>query len=74
MITSTLYLLAGALSNEAIRIIKGEVYQVDRVGGVSFEVEEGQDTRMILKHKMSEPIDRAELESAIARAGQYQLL
>lgn len=74
MIASTIYVLEGALSNEATRIIKGQVYQVPRVGGISFEVQEGKDTRMILKHKTTEPIDRADLEAAIAKAGNYRLL
>lgn len=74
MITSTIYTLEGALSNEATRAIKGHVYQVPRVGGISFEVEEGQDTLMILKHKKNEPIDRAELEAAVTNAGNFHLL
>lgn len=74
MITSTIFVLEGALSNEATRVIKGQVYQVPRVGGISFEVEKGKDTRMIIKHKITEPIDRAELETAIAKAGSYRLL
>lgn len=74
MIISTIYLLEGALSNAATRAIKGQVYQVPRVGGISFEVEPGTDTRMILKHKVDEPIDRAQLEAAIAKAGNYRLL
>ncbi len=74
MITSTIYLLEGTLSNAATRAIKGRVYQVPRVGGISFEVEPGKDTRMILKHKNDEPIDRAELELAIAKAGNFQLI
>lgn len=74
MIASTIFLLEGTLSDEATRVIKGEVYQVSRVGGISFEVEAGKDTRMILKHKITEPIDRSELETAIAQAGDYRLL
>lgn len=74
MITSTIYQLEGALSNAATRAIKGRVYQVPRVGGISFEVQPGHDTRMILKHKMDEPIDRTQLEAAIAKAGNYRLL
>lgn len=74
MITSTIYFLDGALSNAATRAVKGKVYQVPQVGGVAFEVEPGKNTRMILKHKSDESIDRAELETAIAKAGDYRLL
>lgn len=74
MITSTIYLLAGELSNAATRSIKGRVYQMPRVGGIAFEVVPGQDTRMIIKHKDDEPIDRGALEVAVAKAGNYQLL
>lgn len=74
MITSTVYFLEGALSNAATRAIKGQVYQVPRVGGISFEVEHGKDTRMILKHKVDEPINGAQLEAAIVKAGNYRLL
>ncbi|WP_022870065.1 hypothetical protein [Yaniella halotolerans] len=74
MITSTIYLLAGELSNAATRSIKGRVYQVPCVGGIAFEVVPGQDTRMIIKHKDDEPLDRGQLEAAVAKAGNYQLL
>lgn len=74
MITSTIYLLAGELSNAETRTVKGKVYQVPRVGGIAFEVEAGEDTRMILKLKEDEPIDRGELEAAIAKAGNVRLL
>lgn len=74
MITSTIYLLAGELSNAETRTVKGKVYQVSHVGGIAFEVETGHDTRMILKHKDDEPIDRGELEAAIAKAGNFRLL
>ncbi|HIY87008.1 MAG: hypothetical protein L0K41_05030 [Yaniella sp.] len=74
MITSTIYILAGELSNAATRSIKGQVYQVPRVGGISFEVVPGQDTRMIIKHKDDEPVARGDLEAAVAKAGKYQLL
>lgn len=74
MIISTTYLLFGELSQAAIRRIKGKVYQVPRVGGISFEVQAGQDTKMILKHKSNEPVDRHDLEAAVAKAGPYQLL
>ncbi|GAA2045304.1 hypothetical protein GCM10009720_27710 [Yaniella flava] len=74
MITSTIYLLAGELSNAETRTVKGKVYQVPRVGGIAFEVQTGQDTRMIIKHKEDEPIDRTELETAIAKAGKFRLL
>ncbi|GAA4478612.1 hypothetical protein GCM10023190_20310 [Enteractinococcus fodinae] len=74
MITSTIYFLEGALSNAATRSIKGQVYDVPRVGGVAFEVEAGKDTCMILKHKDDEPIDRTALEAAVAKAGNYRLL
>lgn len=74
MITSTIYFLEGTLSNAATRAIKGQVYQVPRVGGISFEVESGKDTRMILKHKVDEPIDRAQLESAVIKAGNFRLI
>lgn len=74
MIISTIYTLAGELSNAATRSIKGQVYRVPRVGGVSFEVVPGQDTRMIIKHKDNEPVVREELEAAVAKAGDYQLI
>ena len=74
MITSTIYFLEGALSNAATRAIKAKVYQVSRVGGIAFEVDPGKDARMILKHKVDEPLDRAEIEAAIANAGKYRVL
>lgn len=74
MITSTIYLIAGELSNADTTAIKGQVYRVPRVGAIAFEVQTGQDTRMILKHKRDETIDRTDLETALAKAGNFQLL
>ena len=69
MIISTIYLIAGELSNADTTAIKGQVYRVPRVGAIAFEVQIGQDTRMILKHKRDETIDRTDLETALAKAG-----
>lgn len=74
MITSTIYILAGQLSAADTRRVKGQMYQVPQVGAIAFEVEAGKDTRVILKHKTDEPIDRGALEAAVAKAGNYRLL
>lgn len=73
LITSTIYHIEGRLTNSETRAVKGQVYKVPRVGGVSFEVDTGKDTRMILKHKTDELIDRQDLETALTEAGGFRL-
>lgn len=73
MIISTVYQVAGELTTAQTRAVKGRVYQVPRVGGLAFEVQPGHDTRMIIKHKSDEPIDRADLATALSEAGNFRL-
>lgn len=74
MIVSTTYLSSGELSKAATRRIKGNEYQAPRVGGISSETRAGKDTKMMIKHKSNEPVDRNDLETVVAKAGNYQLL
>src|SRR5699024_7493146 len=62
VIISTISIIAGARSNDDTIAIISKVYLVPRVGSISFEVQIGQDTRMILKHKRVETINRTYLE------------
>lgn len=48
--------------------------QTPRVGGISSEIRAGKDTKMMIKHKSNEPVDRKDLETAVAKAGDYQQL
>lgn len=73
MITSTIYTLQGDIDDAATRAIKAEVYLVPRVGGVAFEIEDGKESRMILKHKEEDLIDRATIDAAVRKAGDYSL-
>jgi hypothetical protein len=73
LITSTVYTVLGDVDDAATRALKAEIYLLPGVGAIAFEIEEGKDTRLILKHKEDETVDRAALDAAVHRAGDYRL-
>lgn len=73
MIVSETYTLTGEIDDAATRAIKANVYLVPHVGAIAFEIVDGGPTRMILKRKDDETIDRDRLAAAVADAGPFGL-
>lgn len=72
LIVTTVCEVAGLVEEEDIIQVKGAVYDVPGVGGVSFEVT-GERTLMFLKHREDAPPDRAAISRAVAAVGRFEL-
>lgn len=71
---STTYLVTGMTCDRCARVIKDKVSTVPGVGAVAVEIVGDGESRLILKHKENVELDRADVEDAVHRAGDYRLL
>lgn len=70
---STIFIVSGMNTSADARAIQGRLYQVSDVGGVATEIIPGGDSRIIIKHKDDVQLDRAALQAALQKAGNYTL-
>lgn len=71
---STTYILDGVTSDDEVLDLRLKVSSYDaKVGGVSFERQEGGRALMIIKHKDDVVLDTDNIRALVASAGDFTL-
>ena len=70
---STTFVVVNMTSSDDVRVIRDEVSAVPGLGAVAAEVIPGNPSTLILKHRDDVVPDRAAIEAAVRKAGDFTL-